>query len=68
MVQNGPIEMKKNANMCYFFQPNNEADFVNKILESEKEEMPNIKLAKAQKFSKKFTIFSHYKSFEKLLN
>ena len=68
LVKNGPIEMKKNSDMCYFFEPNNEIDFVNKILDSEKDETSYSKLINAQKFSKKFTIFSHSKSFEKLLS
>ena len=29
--------MKKNGDMCYFFEPKNEVDFVNKILASEKD-------------------------------
>jgi glycosyltransferase involved in cell wall biosynthesis len=68
LVRNGPIEMKKNGDMCYFFEPNNEVDFVNKILNSEEDKNTDLKLIKAQKFSNKFTIFSHYKSFEKLLS
>ena len=68
LVKNGPIEMKKNGDMCYFFEPGNEADFINKILASEKDINYNLKITNAQRFSKKFTTFSHYKSFEKLLN
>ena len=68
LVRNGPIEMKKNGDMCYFFESNNEVDFVNKILHSEEDKNINIKLIKAQKFSKKFTVFSHYKNFERLLS
>ncbi len=68
LVRNGPIEMKKNGDMCYFFESKNEVDFVNQILSSEKDKNTNFKLMKAQKFSKKFTIFSHYKNFEKLLS
>ena len=60
--------MKKNSDMCYFFEPNNEFDFVNKILNSEEDKNTNLKLIKAQRFSNKFTIFSHYKRFEKLLS
>ena len=68
LVRNGPMEMKKSGDMCYFFEPNNEVDFVNKILNSEEGIDTNCKLIKAQKFSKRFTIFSHYRNFEKLLN
>ena len=60
--------MKKNGDMCYFFEPKNEVDFVNKILASEKDINCGLKIIKAQKFSKEFTTFSHYKCLEKLLN
>ena len=68
LVKNGPIEMKKNGDMCYFFEPKNEVDFVNKILASEKDINCGLKIIKAKKFSKEFTTFSHYKCLEKLLN
>ena len=67
LVENGPIEMKNNSDMCYFFKPNNEDDLANKILESEKDKSYNLKLINAKKFSKNFTSFSHYINFENLL-
>ena len=67
LVENGPLEMQKNGKMCYFFQPNNENDFINQILNSEKDENYNLKLISAQNFSRKFTVFSHNKIFKTLL-
>ena len=67
LVKNGPLEMQKNSDMCYFFQPNNENDFINQILNSEKDKNYNLKLINAQNFSRKFSAFSHYKVFKTLL-
>lgn len=66
LVKNGPLEMKKNGDLCYFFKANDELDFLNQILVSERDLNFRDKLQNAQKFSKQFTIFSHYKTFKNL--
>ncbi len=66
LVENGPLEMKKNGNLCYFFKFNNEKGFVNAIKNSK---IKNIKKIKdAYKYSKKFLISPHYKKLKKILN
>tara|TARA_B100000470_G_C19758476_1_gene377143 strand:+ start:129 stop:926 length:798 start_codon:yes stop_codon:yes gene_type:complete len=65
LVKNGPLEMKNHGNICYFFEYNSEEGFFKAIKESEKTNKYII--LNAMKYSKKFSIFSHYKSFEKIL-
>ena len=68
LVKNGPLEMfNENEKMCFFFQKNNKEDFINKIIESESDNF-NKKILLSQKFSKKFTLFNHYKELTKLLD
>ena len=65
LVKNGPLEMKNHGNICYFFEYNSEEGFFKAIKESEKTNKYII--LNAMKYSKKFSIFSHYKSFRKIL-
>jgi len=66
LVKNGPLEMKEFGNTGYFFEYNNETDFVKKIIESEKAN--NAELIKnAFKFSKEYSLFEHYKNLNKIL-
>jgi N-acetylgalactosamine-N,N'-diacetylbacillosaminyl-diphospho-undecaprenol 4-alpha-N-acetylgalactosaminyltransferase len=65
LVDNGPLEMFQTSDMCYFFEKNNEEDFVNKIILSENDELCAKKILNALKFSKEFSLFSHY---QKLIN
>tara|TARA_B100000767_G_scaffold258472_1_gene267227 strand:- start:5173 stop:6318 length:1146 start_codon:yes stop_codon:yes gene_type:complete len=67
IVNNGPLEMYKNSDMCYFFEKNNEHDFVNQLIVSEKDNNSKIKIIKAMRYVKEFTLFSHYKSLNKLI-
>ena len=67
IVNNGPLEMYKNSDMCYFFEKNNEHDFVNQLIVSEKDNHSKIKIIKAMRYVKGFTLFSHYKSLNKLI-
>ena len=65
LVKNGPLEMKNYGNICYFFEYNSEDEFFKAIKESEKTN--EYIILNAMKYSKKFSIFSHYKSFKKIL-
>ena len=65
LVENGPLEMKKNGDFCYFFKFNDELDFLNSIKNSEKNN--SIKTIKALKYAKNFSLFSHFKSLNKIL-
>lgn len=65
LVKNGPLEMKNHGNICYFFEYNSEEGFFKAIKESEKTNKYII--LNAMKYSKKFSIFSHYRSFKKIL-
>ena len=65
LVKNGPLEMKNHGNICYFFEYNSEEEFFKAIKESEKTN--EYIILNAMKYSKKFSIFSHYKSFKKIL-
>ena len=67
IVNNGPLEMYKNSDMCYFFEKNNEYDFVNQLIISEKDNDSKIKIIKAIRYVKEFTLFSHYKILNKLI-
>ncbi len=66
LVKNGPLEMKQKGNLCYFFSFNNEKSFLNAIKKSKYKNLN--KLNTAQKYSKQFSIYSHYKKLEKILN
>ena len=65
LVNNGPLEMSNTADMCYFYKKNDEEDFINKLILSENNNLNKFKILKAMKFSKEFTLFSHYR---KLIN
>ncbi|MDB3888952.1 glycosyltransferase [Candidatus Pelagibacter sp.] len=66
LVENGPLEMKKNGNFCYFFNFNNEKSFVNAVKNSRNENTKKIR--DAHKYSKQFLITQHYKELKKILN
>tara|TARA_B100001540_G_scaffold271396_1_gene255134 strand:- start:779 stop:1912 length:1134 start_codon:yes stop_codon:yes gene_type:complete len=66
LVKNGPLEMKKNGDFCYFFNFNDELEFLNSIKDSE--ENNSMKTLNALKYAKKFSMFSHFQSFKKILN
>mgnify|MGYP006079528945 CR=1 FL=1 len=68
IVNNGPLEMYKNSDMCYFFEKNNENDFINQLIISEKDNNSKIKIIKAIRYVKEFTLFSHYKNLNKLIS
>jgi glycosyltransferase involved in cell wall biosynthesis len=67
IVKNGPLEMFLIGNLCYFYESNNEYDFVNKIMLSEKDTEGKMTL-KALKYAKNFTSFNHYKNLNKLIS
>ena len=67
IVNNGPLEMYRTGNLCYFFKSNDELDLVNQIILSENEDSKNMTLD-ALKYSKKFTSYNHYKTLGKLLS
>ena len=66
LVKNGPIEMKNSGDMGYFFEYNNEFALLSAIKDSEKNNKDM--LLEALKYAKKFSVFSHSKNFEKILN
>ena len=65
LVKNGPIEMKNSGNTGYFFEYNNEFGLLDAIKNSETDNKDM--LLAALKYSKKFSVFSHYKNFERIL-
>jgi glycosyltransferase involved in cell wall biosynthesis len=67
IVPNGPLEMYKHSNMCYFYNKNDEKDFINKIIVSENDKNNRTKIITAIKYAKQFTLFSHYKNLVKLI-
>lgn len=66
LVKNGPLEMKHNGNLCYFFKFNNEKSFLNAIKKSKYKNLNKINAA--QNYSKQFSINSHCKKLKKILN
>ena len=58
---------KKSKSMCFFFDKNNKQDFINKIINSEKMNVKKYKNIEAMKYSKEFTLFSHYKNLSNLI-
>ena len=65
LVENGPLEMKKNGDFCYFFNFNNEIEFVNSIKNSEVNNA--MKTIEALRYAKRFSMFSHFQNFKKIL-
>ena len=65
LVENGPLEMKKNGEFCYFFKFDDEIGFLNCIKNSE--ENNSMKIINALKYAKKFSMFSHFKNLKKIL-
>lgn len=69
LVPNGPIEIKNyNKDICFFFQSNNETDFVDKVIKSEQNINEKYQNKFAIKFSKKFSLFSHFSNLKNLIN
>ena len=68
LVKNGPAEMQLKGDMCYFFKHNNEDDLIDKIIISENDTNFKVKLTKALKFSKNFSMFSHFKVLKTLIS
>ena len=65
LVDNGPRDMKKNGNLCYFFEFNNEKSFLKAVKNSKNK---NIKMIKdAKKYADKFSILSHNTCLQKIL-
>lgn len=68
LVPNGPIEMHNHdKKMCFFFESNNENDFVEKIINSEKTTNDKKILISAIKFARQFGLFTHFKNLKKLI-
>ena len=66
LVKNGPLEMNEFGNTGYFFEYNNESDFIKKIIESENSNSLD-KLKNALKFSKQYSVFEHFKKLDRML-
>ena len=66
LVDNGPRDMKKNGNLCYFFNFNNENSFLKAIKSSKNKNLT--KIEKAQKYAEKFSILSHNLNLQKILD
>ena len=65
LVDNGPKDMKKNGNLCYFFDFNNESSFLRAVRNSRTEDTKKIK--NAQQYANKFSILAHNLSLQKIL-
>ena len=65
LVDNGPRDMKKNGNLCYFFDFNNEKSFLKAVINSKNQSTKKIK--DAQKYADKFSILSHKTNLLKIL-
>ena len=65
MVDNGPRDMKKNGNLCYFFNLNDEKSFLKKLKNSKNKNLKKIK--NARKYADKFSILSHTTNLRKIL-
>ena len=57
--------MKKNGNLCYFFDFNNESSFLRAVRNSRTEDIKKIK--NAQQYANKFSILAHNLSLQKIL-
>jgi glycosyltransferase involved in cell wall biosynthesis len=65
LVKNGPLEMKKNGDLCYFFNFNDSKDFLRAVEKSKKKDA--YKINRAYSYSKKFMMLPHYKNLKKIL-
>lgn len=63
---NGPREMSLEKNIGFFYKANDPDDFQKKVNAFENESNEN-KILNAKKFSKKFSLFKHYKNISSLL-
>ncbi|MDC3207814.1 glycosyltransferase [Candidatus Pelagibacter sp.] len=65
LVDNGPKDMKKNGDLCYFFNFNNEKSFLKAVKNSKNKNI--LKINNAQKYSENFSILSHSVNLQKIL-
>ena len=65
LVDNGPKDMKKNGDLCYFFNFNDEKSFLKAVKKSKNKNLKKIKDAK--KYADKFSILSHATNLQKIL-
>ena len=65
LVDNGPKDMKKNGNLCYFFNFNDEKSFLKAVKNSKNKNLKKIK--DARKYADKFSILSHTTKLRKIL-
>ena len=65
LVDNGPKDMKKNGDLCYFFNLNDEKSFLKAVKNSKNKNLKKIKDAK--KYADKFSILSHATNLQKIL-
>ena len=65
----GPSEILKNSTRGFLFKNNDHKDLVKKFTEyyNSSEQEINLKIINLKKYSKKFTIFEHYKNLRNLL-
>jgi len=59
------LEMKKNGDLCYFFNFNDSKDFLRAVEKSKKKDA--YKINRAYSYSKKFMMLPHYKNLKKIL-
>ena len=64
-MDNGPRDMKKNGDLCYFFEFNNEKSFLKAIKNAKNKNL--LKIKNAKKYAKNFTILSHNFNLKKIL-
>ena len=65
LVDNGPRDMKKNGNLCYFFNFNNEKSFLQAVKNSKSKNIKKIK--EARQYADKFSVLSHKLNLKKIL-
>ena len=65
LVDNGPKDMKKNGDLCYFFNFNDEKSFLKAVKKSKNKNLKKIK--DARKYADKFSILSHNANLRKIL-
>ena len=65
LVKNGPIEMKKNGNFCYFYNFNDSKSFLRALKKSKLYDKKKIK--QAFNFASKFHISLHLNNLRKIL-
>ena len=68
--KNGPLEILKNGENGFLFKSNSQDSFLQKFYEFNNTNQKDIEIIKlsAKKMSKKYSLFSHYKSLIKIIN